>query len=489
VVRVYLSTALIYGGLASLLAVPLAAIAAHLMAGPLLDLINVTAGPFQVRPATVAMQVTVGLAVPLLAALVPAVGGARVSPHRAISSYGLGGGFGRGPLDRLAGSIRRLPRPLALSLRNTFRRKGRVALTLLALALGGVMFMMVMSVRSSLSNTIEMLVQDLDHDVWVWFRRRHPTARLAGVAEGVPGVTRAEVWSRWWVTLPLASGEERDICLWGVPPDSAMFNPRVVNGRGLLPDDGRAVLLNSKIAADEGIGVGDEVALNVGGRESAWTVVGLVFNIRNNRRENFVPFDALARATGGVDRGRIVMVQGQRHDAEGQRTLSRHLGDAYTARNIEVTFVGGVSEVREQPRAQFDVVIYLMLAMAILAAVVGGIGLMGTTSINVVERGREIGVLRAIGATPAAVAGVFVGEGVLVGVVSWLLAVPLSYPGARMFSESVGTELFQFPLDFRYSWDGVTLWLATVVALSVLASLGPALRATRISVREALAYE
>ena len=127
--------------------------------------------------------------------------------------------------------------------------------------------------------------------------------------------------------------------------------------------------------------------------------------------------------------------------------------------------------------------------LRVLAAIVGGVGLMTTMSINVVERGREIGVMRAIGATSASILGVFIVEGVLVGVLSWLLAMPLSYPGARAFSGVIGKTLFELPLDFQYSVGGGVLWLVVVVVLSALASLWPALNATRVSVREALAYE
>ena len=129
VVRTYLTMASVYGLLSLLLAVPLGAVAAHLLAAWLLVLYNIFVGGFRLMPTAVAIQVAMGLAVPLLAALVPVIGGARITPHRAISNYGLGAGFGRSRLDRLIGGIRRLPRPLALSLRNTFRRKARVSLT------------------------------------------------------------------------------------------------------------------------------------------------------------------------------------------------------------------------------------------------------------------------------------------------------------------------------------------------------------------------
>ncbi len=120
--------------------------------------------------------------------------------------------------------------------------------------------------------------------------------------------------------------------------------------------------------------------------------------------------------------------------------------------------------------------IYLLLAIALLVALVGSIGLMSTMSINVVERTREIGV------TASNVVGVFIMECVLVGVLSWLLAVPLSVPGVYALSSVVGEAIVQIPLEFTCSVSGALLWLLIVVALS-------ALLATKVSVRESLAYE
>jgi putative ABC transport system permease protein len=132
---------------------------------------------------------------------------------------------------------------------------------------------------------------------------------------------------------------------------------------------------------------------------------------------------------------------------------------------------------------------YLLLTMALLVAVVGGMGLAGTLSISVIERMREIGIMRATGALTSAIFGIFVGEGISLGVLSWLLVVPLSYPGARLFSAALGLALFQTELEFRYSVPSVVAWLVLVVVLSALSSLWPAWRAARVSVREALAYE
>jgi putative ABC transport system permease protein len=489
VVRVYLTTALVYGLLSLFLAVPIGAVAAHFMSAWLLDMFNILIGSFRVMTTPVIVQVAIGLITPLLAALVPVIGGARISAHQAISNYGLGGKFGRGWFDRLIGRIRSLPRPAMLSLRNTFRRKARVALTLISLTIGGVMFIMVLSVGASFRNTIDVLLNDFGFDVLVVFDRMHRVDRLVEIGESVEGVTNIEIWDIRQATMEQKSGEELSGQLWGVPDGSQMFTPRIVSGRNLLPEDERAILLNNKIAVDEGIRVGDTVTMTVDNKELTWTVVGTIININNNQSDNFVPYDALAHEVGNANRSAFIMVMTEEHDAATHSRMIEDLRETYAANRIKATYFQSAGELREQIGSQFDVITYLMLVMALLAAVVGSMGLMSTMSINVVERGREIGVMRATGATSAAIAGIFVGEGMLLGLLSWLFSVPVSYPGAMAFSNVIGSQLIEMALDFKFPMGAVALWLAIILTLSALASLWPALRATKVSVRESLAYE
>jgi putative ABC transport system permease protein len=114
---------------------------------------------------------------------------------------------------------------------------------------------------------------------------------------------------------------------------------------------------------------------------------------------------------------------------------------------------------------------------------------MGTMSINVLERRREIGVLRAIGAPNRGVAQVFILEGIFIGLLSWLFGSILSFPLGKMLSETVGTALMGAPLRFTFSMMGVWVWLIVVIGLSALASFLPARNASRLTVREVLAYE
>jgi putative ABC transport system permease protein len=139
--------------------------------------------------------------------------------------------------------------------------------------------------------------------------------------------------------------------------------------------------------------------------------------------------------------------------------------------------------------SQIDMVVYLLLMMAALLAVVGGLGLAATMGLNVLERTREIGVLRAIGATNRSMWSIIVAEGMLVGFISWVLGTLLSYPLGNLLNGGIGMAFVGLWIEYTFSYAGVWMWLVVVLVVSALASLAPASRASHISVREALAYE
>jgi putative ABC transport system permease protein len=130
----------------------------------------------------------------------------------------------------------------------------------------------------------------------------------------------------------------------------------------------------------------------------------------------------------------------------------------------------------------------MLLALAIIVALVGGIGLMGSLSISVVERTREIGVMRAIGARSSTMMGMFVMEGILQGLLSWVISVPLSFAFGQSMAAALGQTMFDTDLDYLYNFEAVIIWLVIILVISTLASILPARNATRVSVRESLAY-
>ena len=130
----------------------------------------------------------------------------------------------------------------------------------------------------------------------------------------------------------------------------------------------------------------------------------------------------------------------------------------------------------------------MLMALSVIVAVVGGIALMGALSITVVERTKEIGVFDAVGARSRTIMGIFLMEGVLQGLLSCVIAIPISFALGGSFATGLGQSMVGATLDYAYNWTAVGIWLTIMLVISAIASIVPARNATRISVRESLAY-
>lgn len=147
-----------------------------------------------------------------------------------------------------------------------------------------------------------------------------------------------------------------------------------------------------------------------------------------------------------------------------------------------------LTDDRAASQSQADIPVNMFFMLAATMAAVGGIGLMGALAIGVIERGKEIGVLRAVGATSSRIAGLFVAEALLQSVLSWMIAAPLSLLIAERLSRELGQIMLKMDLAFRYSTIAAALWLAIVLITALAAAIIPARNANRISVRAALDY-
>jgi putative ABC transport system permease protein len=492
IVAMYLATVLVYGLLALLIAVPLGMFGAYGFTRYLAQLINFDVLDYTTPPQVLALEIGAGLVAPLLAALWPVLSGARITVHKAISSYGLGSGrFGRGRIDRLLERVRRLPRPLLLSLRNTFRRKGRLALTLITLTLGGATIIGVFSVREALLLTAEQKIFNFwQQDLMAYFERPYRVELLDQEARKVPGVVRVEPLSGAWMRRLRPDGNESDeISVNGTRFDNDLIRPTLLAGRWLMPGDQNAIVVSTDLLRYEtDLHVGDDMVLKYGERELTWRIVGTYQGGLQPPR-GFTSYDYLASITREPGRASWIQIVTDQHSQATRDRVARELNQHFKSIGVQMSSSETIDDWHGTIDNQFRVIVVFLMIMAVLLAVVGGLGLMGTMSINVLERTREIGVLRAIGASNGAVLGIVVVEGVLIGALSWAIGALLALPLSLLLSDAVGIAFMQMPLDFIYSLRGLAIWLGVVVALAALASFLPAWNAARLTVRDVLAYE
>ncbi len=489
IMGMYFTMVIIFGLLSLFVAVPLGAIGARLFSRFMAGFLNFDLADFGVPPQVLAIQCAVGLVVPLLAALYPVISGTRVTAREAMSDYGLGKGqFGRSFIDRLLQRVRGLSRPLLLSLRNTFRRRGRLLLTLITLTMGGAIFIGVFTVRASLLLTLDDLLQLWQYDIWVILNRPYRLAHIEHEARQVPGVVEAKgVGFATARRVRADDSESENIFMFGTPAGTDLVRPIIVQGRWLLPEDENAVIISTAVLKNEpDIEVGGEIVLKIEGREATWRVVGVSQFVAPFAYANYPYFSRVVR---DVDRASSVWVVAEEHDLAFQSEVAQKLEKHFERVGLRIGSMVKIAEERAETEALFNVLVVILLVMAVLLAVVGGLGLMGTMSINVLERTREIGVMRAIGASDGSVLQIFMVEGVLIGVLSWLVGTVLALPLSKLFSDAVGIALMQMPLNYTFSASGALLWLMVVVILAALASFLPARSASRLTVREVLAYE
>jgi len=490
IVGIYLVLVISYGLLALVVAVPVGMGLAYLFTLSVTQFLNVDIINFYLPVPVIVLQLIIALLVPVVASAIPVLGGIRVTAREAISDYGIGGKARYGLLDRLLLKVRGLPRPILLSLRNTFRRKGRLFLTLGSLTIAGALFITVVNVRGSMAAWSDDILETwFNYEVELNLDGDYPSRGVERRAESLPGVTQAEGRTGVQVQrIKLDGTKGATFPIIGLPPDTDFIQPTLLSGRWLEERDRNVIVLSSTLVEDmPDVQVGSVIVVAIESKEYEWEVAGIMYMPFDSF--GYADFNYLSNVKGESGLASSMYVRTEQKDGKSQAMMAEALEKRLKESGIKVSQSMTKDVLASSWASQFDFLIAFLLTMAAMTALIGGLGLAGMMSLNVMERTREIGVMRSIGAANSMVSSVVVTEGLLIGVISWAFAIPLSVPISLGFDTMLGQAFFDEPLDFVFSPIGLIVWLAIVVIVSVIASLLPAYRATKMSVRETLAYE
>ena len=506
VFRMYITLIMSFGLIALAIAVPFGGIGAYALANYIASQMSFNLLGYRIVPLAFIVQIGVGLFVPLIAGLAPVINGSRITVLRALS-----GDLAEDEIQFKDGEMRlswfdwaqvkvtrvlaargiHIQRPFIISLRNTFRRKSRLALTLFTLTMGGAIFIAVFNVRVTLHDYIGQIGKYFRADVTLDFDKAYRLQEIEKIVMSVDGVTQVEGWQ-------FAGGELMDdegdvienVTLLAPPAESKLVQPILVEGRWLHPDDVR------KMAVSEGLrktfpdlNAGDYVNMRINGHDEVWQVVGLFKFVDQEGILGYAPFEYISDMNNQANRSfsyRIVTVQ---HDRAYQDMKAEELDKYLRDLGYKIRIAEAGSASLDTAVESLDILVVFLLIMAILTAVVGAMGLTGTMGMNVLERTREIGITRAIGADDRAVIRTVIAEGVVIGSISFALAIILSIPFTYGLSTIVSLAIFQTPIDVVFTYLGYAIWLALVLVLSTFASILPARNAARLTIREVLAYE
>lgn len=507
VLQMYMVLILSFCLIALSIAVPLGGQGAYGLAAYIADQINFALMGYRIVPLALIVQIIVGLAVPLLAGFVPVLNGSKISVVRALSDNQMLEEAKPEPVEAKKETIIEkislrftkllskrnihIPRPLLISFRNTFRRKGRLILTLFTLTMAGAIFIAVFNVRVTLFDYMDGIANYFRADVTLDFDQPYRLKDITNRVLAIPGVAKIEGWAYASAeAINLDESLAENITIMAPPSDSTMVTPNLVTGRWLIPGDEKALALSEQIYESfPNIKPGDKIRIKVYGKKEEWTVVGIFKFVPQEGTFAYGTYEYISKITHQNNRSFSYRIMLDDHSKQNQKEMGAFI-DAYFQNNgYNVDQVRTGDSTLSSATESLNILITFLLIMAILTAVVGSMGLTGTMGMNVLERTREIGVMRSIGAVDRAIMQTVIIEGMAIGGISWLLGAFLSVPITYVLSDIVSLAVFESPIKVVFTATGFLIWFLVVLILSALASLLPARNAASLTIREVLAYE
>ncbi|QSB12696.1 ABC transporter permease [Natronosporangium hydrolyticum] len=388
------------------------------------------------------------------------------------------------PVTSLLGRIFAWSTPGDLGRRNTGRNPRRTAITAAALMVGVALVTAISTIFSSLNSSIEQLVaDDLQADLVVageWLGATPPTFE-ADVLEQTRQLPEVESVAGFWYDFVEVEGGSGfllatdDLGAW-----AAMSNVETVDGsiRALA---GGEVAIDDRLAEEQALQVGDTIPITLprGDGERQFEVVGVYE--RNPILQGHIIGAADAEAFRSANPVEAFIQLNPDADADAVRGQVEQL----LAGSPEVV-VQDQSGYLEQQTQIFDQLLVFIQILLVLAMLIAVLGVINTLVLSVIERTRELGLLRAVGLTRGATARMVTVESVVISLFGALLGIGV---GAALGSAVVyalrdeGLNQLTLPTGLMVTY----VILGAIVG--VIAAIIPAIRAARLNVLNAISYE
>jgi putative ABC transport system permease protein len=482
---VYVRTALLLGGVGTVIGLALGVALSNVLVrylGSTFFAINVG---FGVDATVLAASAALGLLGPVIAAL-PAIRRAtRVNVREALQATGSAvGGLDAG--DRVLRRIRFVPRAAQIGLRNLGRRKRRNLATALMVGLAVGNLLAVLGLATAVSNAARGSWRDHGEDVKINATGDRPLdARAARLIRGVPGVARIE--PMFTADVRLAG---RDAVVWSVR-SRTMFHHRVAQGTWFSPAQersrARVAVVQQSIAGLTDTRLGQTIRLDTAGGPVSLRVVGIASNQQEFGTALYVPITTVRALLGPTAAaGSDYWVQTTSHAHPFIDRTTTRIEDTLAAHGYpatgEIEYVGEANDV-----AGYRTLTTTIAVLGSLIVAISMIALANAMTMSILERTRETGILRNIGARARDIRRIFATEGIAVAVVGWALGVPIGYALDLMLVALVH-RVVHLHIDLAFPAQNVALALVATVLLAGLVILAPLRRATHLKPGDAIRY-
>ena len=450
-----------------------------------LQIFNVQAG-FSISLPVVVASLLVG---PLLAVLttLPGLRRALRSPVAEVLDERATVDYGKGRLDRTLARTRVLSGPARMGMRNALRRKRRTAATIaqitvaIALAIGLFAVGKTVAASTAAVHAAQRFQIEVDADNGAPQLDTH----ALGIVAATTGVTSVE---------PLVENEVKlqgqQYSAYGLGP-STLYHYQLSAGRWFTAADTAqslpVVVLGPAVASALHAHVGQQLVLGTPTGPTRAEVVGVDSVILNDGASVFFPLTQLQRLTNSVGVVNAVWLTtrdtGDHFVDQVSASVQTRLGQAGYPVGIQKSYV-----VTAQNANANNSIVALLEALGLIVVGIALIGLVSTLTLTIIERTREVGILRCLGAGARQIRRVFNAEALGMALAGWVLGSVLGYflfAGLVAFVE----HDFGFTVVKVFPLLSVPVALVAVVLVTLLV-VRPALRrAVHIEPGRALRYE
>jgi putative ABC transport system permease protein len=489
ILRGYLVSVWIYSMLGTLPGIALGLVLGYPLASALVN--DIDLGPFSVDPWIVILSLGVGFGVPLLAAFIPLWVGTRITVREAFAGYGISSGQSRRRVRSSGERMGLLSQTTWLGLRGVFRRRGRAILTLLTLTLAGATFLTVQTTSASTNQMIADITANSHYDVQADVPPDGTQAQtLSSQIQALTNVKRVETATE----VQGLTTQWGKVDMKGFQVDTQIYQPTLLSGRWFTANDTNAVLINERFAQTSGLQVGQTLLVS----NLTLTVIGIVHQpqLDLQRVGELITTNDVSNLLGTSDTNLGIvtelLVQARDNSAAALVTLVNQIDQFYPSGGAGPS-IGGSGPVMThqalvaQQQQGFYVFYALLYSVALIVGSVGILGLANALAASVLERKREIGIVRSMGGSAFRVAQIFWVEGMSLGGIALLLGALVGIPMAYGFVQVMSKLLLQ--VDFLLDASALMVMVVAVLLIATLASIIPAFRASQLRIADMLRYE
>ena len=501
----YLTFLLILSVLATSLGVPAGLAAGRALAKLILANLNFDAHNLALPYGIYLALISAGVLPPLFMAAIPIIQSTRRSVQSALAKVGTARKhyaktkFGSGPWILWLYRLPCVDRTLIMALRNSFRRKGHSVLILALLSSAGAMFISSFNLKSALQQHLIDAAAERHYDLEVSLSKAEDRQKIGAIIESVEAVALVEAWSSTTlarhrpdginIEKTYADGGHGALYVTAIPNGSHLLSINMQRGRWFSnPEDDKAVVLNRKaLEAFPTKNLGDHITLAIAGRSIRLQILGIAEQkmVGGTAYISTATYQAI---TGQDERYKSYRVVMKQHDEKFVDAATKKIETALIQNHIKIKNTLTENRLRHEVDGHFTILVNALLFISIIMAIVGVFGLGFVMSTQVVERTREFGIMRSIGASSSIIVRNVIIEAVCISFISWILAVALSLALSIAASAFLGTLIFDEAFPLALSLAALWIWLLIVTIGSILASAYPAKKAAGISIRESFAY-